>query len=420
MTRRKIAALVSAAAFLFLFSFETMAKDKKAAAPSKKEAKADKGKGKKDDGKKKDAKKKDKAVKKDKKEESTAAEEGADKKETGEEKDKKTKKGNVKKIHAEAVKFYKEGNFAQAVERFKEANEIVPNPVTLFNIARCYEKLDRLDLAYEYYAKYVETGDKTRLLDADEAIEKIEKTKVLLKVKTKPGGALVFLDGDGEALGKTPLAEEISAGGHTLHIRKDGYEEVEETVDVAFGGDASLDLELDEIEGGGEIEGEGAELRLEGEAKKSLVPISLGLGVGATVSTTDLVGSYIDASLYVTYRIKQFAVGIGIDNLFFGNSYLMAVFPVGTYTLKVWKDLSLNFAVGFGAAYLHAFDDYRQVSSGAHWDLVVHVDAKLLYKLGPVYIIGIPLCTEILVGAGSVDPAPLAQFAFLAGVGYDF
>lgn len=402
MTSRKIAVLVSAALFVFLFSFETMAQDKKAAPPAKKEAKANKGKGKKDKGEKKGAKKKDNAVK------------------DGEEKVKKPKKVDVKKVHSEAVKFYKEGNYGEAVERFKEANELVPNPVTLFNIARCYEKLYMLDMAHEYYLKYIETGDKTRLEDAHEALENIENIPVLLKVKTKPGGALVFLDFNVKELGTTPLAKEISSGEHTVTIRKDGYEELEETVYIDFGGDASLDLKLHEIEGGGGIEGEGADLRLEGEAKKSLVPISLGLGVGATVSTTNLVGSYIDASLYVTYRIKQFAVGIGIDNLFYGNSYFMTVFPVGTYTLKVWKDLSLNFAVGFGAAYLHAFDDYNQVSSGAHWDLVVHVDAKLLYKLGPVYIIGIPLCTEILVGAGSIDPAPMAQFAFLAGVGYDF
>lgn len=399
MTSRRIAALVSAAIFLFLFSFETMAKDKKEALPSKKETKTDKG------AKKDVAKKKEKAVKK----------------------EKKPKKGNIKKVHGEAVKFYKAGQYEEAVERFKEANKLVPNPVTLFNIAKCYEKLDRMDMAYEYYVKYVETGDKTRLKDADEAIERIESTKVLLKVKTKPGGASVYVDGKREPVGTTPLAEEISPGEHTVIIRKDGYKDIEEIVDIAYGGDALLDLELEEIESHGGTEGEGADLRLEGEAKKSLVPISLGLGVGVTVSTTQELGSFIDASLYVTYRIKEWSVGIGLDNLFFGDSYLLAVFPVGTYTLKVWKDLSLNFAVGFGVAYLNAFEDgYDEdgqtvvVDKGGHWDLVVHVDVKVLYNLGPVYLIAIPLCTEILVGAGSIDPSPLAQFAFLAGVGYDF
>ena len=128
MTSRKIAVLVSAALFVFLFSFETMAQDKKAAPPAKKEAKANKGKGKKDKGEKKDAKKKDNAVK------------------DGEEKVKKPKKVDVKKVHSEAVKFYKEGNYEEAVERFKEANKLIPNPVTLFNIARCYEKLYMLDM----------------------------------------------------------------------------------------------------------------------------------------------------------------------------------------------------------------------------------------------------------------------------------
>jgi hypothetical protein len=80
----------------------------------------------------------------------------------------------------------------------------------------------------------------------------------------------------------------------------------------------------------------------------------------------------------------------------------------------------MQFTVGFGAAYLHAFKRSDGTASGAHWDLVVHADARLRYKVGPILVVAIPLCTEILVGAGSIEAAPLAQFAFLAGIGYDF
>lgn len=330
----------------------------------------------------------------------------------GKEKDKEKKPG---KIRASAIKLFSDKTYGEALTLFKELYDLTKEPLDLYYTAACYEGLGELERACELYEKYLETDDKKKRKEAEKAVAELKKKiKSLLTVRTDPPGAEVFLDGGETSIGTTPLTEEIETGSHTIVIKKKGYQEVEEEVTLPPGEEKSLGVAL--------VKEAPPPPPPPPEKKKRpiKVPISLSLGLGATVSTSELVGSYIDASLLAAWRIKAFSVGLGLDNLFFTDSYLLAAFPAGSYTLKVWRDLSMQFTVGFGAAYLHAFKRSDGTASGAHWDLVVHADARLRYKVGPIMVVAIPLCTEILVGAGNIKAAPLAQFAFLAGIGYDF
>jgi hypothetical protein len=326
--------------------------------------------------------------------------------------DKEKKPG---KIRANAIKLFSEKKYGEALNLFKELYDLTKEPLDLYYTAACCEALGELERAYELYEKYLESDDKKKRKEAEETVAELKKKiKSLLTVRTDPPGAEVFLDGGETSIGTTPLTEEVETGSHSVVIKKKGYQEVDEEVTLPPGEEKSLGVAL--------VKNAPPPPPPPPEKKKRPVevPISLSLGLGATVSTSELVGSYIDASLLAAWRIREFSVGLGLDNLFFTDSYLLAAFPAGAYTLKVWRDLSMQFTVGFGAAYLHAFKRSDGTASGAHWDLVVHADARLRYKVGPIMVVAIPLCTEILVGAGSIKAAPLAQFAFLAGIGYDF
>ncbi|MFH1438884.1 MAG: hypothetical protein ABIJ56_24475, partial [Pseudomonadota bacterium] len=123
---------------------------------------------------------------------------------------------------------------------------------------------------------------------------------------------------------------------------------------------------------------------------------------------------------------RQGYVGLGIDNLIFAGSYILAAYPAGGYSVKVHKNLFLDFSAGFGFAYLYSADDGGDgegnvlIEAGSHWDLVAHADIKISYKIGSFVIQLIPVHANVLIGAGSIEPAPFAQFAFLAGIAYDF
>jgi len=338
--------------------------------------------------------------------------------------DSSSSKGDVEKIHSEAVSLYKEGKYEDALKRFEEVYSMDPNPVTLFNIGRCYEKLGKFREAYDSYKKYLESGDKNKLTDAKEAISKIEEMPVKLKIKVNPSDSEVFFDGKPVEGKDSVKIVETTGGQHTILARKNGYESQEKEILLAFGEDSELEVKLEEKEElqVSKVSGE------EGKGKKirSKVPLSIHGSVGATVSTSTTIASYIDAVIGLHYRIKDFSAGISIDNMFFSDSYILAVYPSGSYTLKLPKRFSINFSIGFGVAYLYSSeraldeDGSVLVESGHMWDLVVHADAKVRYDVGPLMVQLIPLHADIMVGAGSIEPAPLAQFAFLAGVAYDF
>ncbi len=334
----------------------------------------------------------------------------------------KKDKKKAEELHAQAVSLYKDGNYEEALKFFAMADEMEPNPVTAFNIARCYDKLEKYADAYEYYTQYVESGDTARLEDAQEAIERIENEPVRLVVEFSPKGSELFLDGEPIESDYSPAEIKVKPGQHTLFIRKDGFESVERELDIPPGGEAYVEAEL--VKGKKQSGGEGKKAGL--KKRIDLKPaFTIDIAAGATVSTSSTVTSYIGANLGVAFRIKNFGVGIGLDNMFFSDSYLLAAFVAGSYNLNVWKKLSLNFTAGFGGAYLYSSEEARDadgnilLESGNMWDLVVHADARLRYKVGPVMLQFIPLSADIFVGAGSIQPAPLAQFAFLVGVAYD-
>jgi hypothetical protein len=354
----------------------------------------------------------------------------------------KKDKEKAAQLHQMALNLYKKGMYAEAVEYFNKAYAIDEDPSTIFNIAKCYDQLYKYKEAHAYYEDYIATGDEQRLAEAKEAIERIESMAVMLKVVTDPEGATVFIDGEEVKFQKTPVIAEVSAGKHAVVVELEGHARVERTVDIPYGGEEKVDVVLEKVsekskvivveDVGAKGKKKGSEVVLEKKkekpprkAFKPRVSFGIGLAVGATVSTARQMGSFIDGTLQLDALIGRATLGVGVDNLFFMDSYLLAAYPAAGYTLKVWKDLSLHFSAGFGAAYFHAFKDagdedgHLVFEKGGYWDLVAHADVRLRYKAGPILIQVIPVCADVLIGVGSLDPPPLAQFLFLAGIAYE-
>jgi len=342
--------------------------------------------------------------------------------------------------HQMAMNLYKKGMYEEAVEYFLKAYEMDKDPSTIFNIGKCYDALYRYQDAYRYYSDYVATGDEEKLEEAKEAMAAIEKMPVMLKVVSDPEGATVTIDGEEVKFQRTPVIAEVSPGKHTVVIEKEGFARVDQAVDIPVGGEFKLEVELEKVsdtskvvvveEKGKKKKDKKAEgpVKIQKKVKTGAprkVPFGIGLAFGATVSTTRTLGSFIDGTLNLDFRIKHFTVGLGVDNFFFTDTYLLSAYPAAGYTVELPKNLSLRFSLGFGFAYLYAFKDGGSeegeilVEKGGHWDLVAHADARLRYRAGPIYIQFVPLHVNVLTGIGSLKPPPLAQFAFLAGIVYE-
>lgn len=349
---------------------------------------------------------------------------------------------------------YKKGDLETALDYYLQADAMESDPSAYFEIGACLEGLYRYQEAHTYYKKYIDAGEKTNLGKAKEAMAAIEAMPVVLKVITFPEGATVFIDGGIVTFQVTPIISEVKAGTHTILVKLDGYEDAQRLVNVPYG--ESFRVELTLTPGKATlpaVKPAAADTKAEKKAPKpkkkekkaaaakakeggaplaarsgprEAVPVSLGLAAGATVSTTRLVGSFVDASLGLSVWIKRGFAGIGVDNLIFSDSYLLAAYGAGGYSFRVWKSLSIQLSAGLGIAYLHAFRDGEDragnvvVASGGHWDLLVSGDIRLGYAIGRFTLHVVPLHASVLPGVGSVAPAPLAQFAFLVGVAYTF
>lgn len=359
-------------------------------------------------------------------------------------------KGHIKKIKEEAkqinlegVHNYKKGRYKEALSKFKQSYAIDKNKVTLYNIARCYDKMANFRQAYIHYKKYIQTGHKEKQKEAKHMAEKIESMPVLLRVISEPEGAEIYVDGEDKLAGISPTVVEVQHGRHTLLLKMKNYKQVKREIEIPIGGDAEVKVKLEAVVTEKTIPSEmvmakketgrsaetthkeakpeilPAPLKLE-EVKPAKIPLSIGAGAGVTVSTTELIGSFINASIWVYYKIKDFHAGIGVDNYFFQDSYMLAAFPSGGWMLKLPYNLSINFNAGAGAGILKVFKENQSISKDAKWDLIIHADVKLRYKIGAVFLYGIPVCIDFFTSAGNLTETPFAQFIFLLGAGFDF
>jgi outer membrane receptor protein involved in Fe transport len=160
---------------------------------------------------------------------------------------------------------YSRGQYAEALRSYFTSYRLVPNRNVLFNIARCFEALNKFNEAYRYYNDLLtedlpsdDTAEVTRSLD------RLRPKVALVRVTTTPRGAEVYVDRmDLGSRGRSPQTLALSPGRHKIMVKKDGYRPAEATVVLARGREAEQTFELTLITGGVELSGtpEGAEVR---------------------------------------------------------------------------------------------------------------------------------------------------------------
>ena len=154
------------------------------------------------------------------------------------------------------VEAQRRADYLTALERYLASNRLVPNSNVAFNIARCYELLDRHAEAFRYYSDYLtgELSAEDRTL-ATAALDRLRTRVAILRVESDPPGATIFLDRrDLGARGRTPrelavaeirLDDEESEvvglipatipavpGNHTVIVTAPGHTTVRSTTEV--------------------------------------------------------------------------------------------------------------------------------------------------------------------------------------------
>jgi len=144
----------------------------------------------------------------------------------------------AKDLFGAGQKFYKAGQYKEAIAKFEEAHAVRPHPVIFYNVAKSYEQLGENGKAMRAYRDYLrlqpDAKDKESVTDAIANLERRlkEKGQQQMLVFTDPATARIEIDG--KDLGTSPASAELTAGSHKIAVRAPGFESVERSFTMSI------------------------------------------------------------------------------------------------------------------------------------------------------------------------------------------
>jgi hypothetical protein len=152
----------------------------------------------------------------------------------------------AREFDREGVRSFRDGRFADAIRYFRAAYRLGGPSSELWNVARARERVDDPEGAASALEEYLAQRDLTPQ-DRAEAEREERALRVrpsVLTVATNPPGAVVTVDRK-QTAGPTPLSIEISAGPHTISVRREGYAVETQPLQARFGRAVIVSLDLE-------------------------------------------------------------------------------------------------------------------------------------------------------------------------------
>jgi outer membrane receptor protein involved in Fe transport len=164
---------------------------------------------------------------------------------------------------------YAKRDYERALSYYFSSNRLAQNKNVTFNLARCYERLERPVEAYRYYARYRELIGDGDDAGAAAAMKRLRPRLSFLSVSSEPSGAAVYIDRkELGAYGTTPLELALAPGTYDLLLERDGHVDAKADLGAMKAGEQrEIKARLTPLLGTLVVTGtpEGAELRLRGE-----------------------------------------------------------------------------------------------------------------------------------------------------------
>lgn len=133
-------------------------------------------------------------------------------------------------------------DWQSAIEHYLRANDLVPHPFALFNIATDYERLGKLREAANWYERYLQSaedaGDRERV---QKLLREIAARPAQVQVRSIPDGGRVTIDG--REVGATPFDGKLAGGTHRITVERDGERQVRD-VRIEYGEPVTADFTM--------------------------------------------------------------------------------------------------------------------------------------------------------------------------------
>lgn len=150
-----------------------------------------------------------------------------------------------------AAELYSKARFDEALGEFFASNRLAHNKNVVYNIARCFEQIGRLNEAFRFYSDLVpEKWSPEDRAGLEAAIEKLKPKLALLRVETEPPGADVYVDRqDLGSRGLSPRTLALPTGPATVFVELAGFRAAPRAVTLEKGREAKVVFVLDRIYG---------------------------------------------------------------------------------------------------------------------------------------------------------------------------
>ena len=148
--------------------------------------------------------------------------------------------------------YYNARSFEAALREFFLEQRVSPNPRIAYNIALCFQDLDRREEAFLYFGEYLasDDSDPERRSYAERTVESLKRRTARVLVRSEPPGAEVYVDRrEHGSYGKTPKVLAIPPGDHEVWVELDGYRVATGKIIARRGEEETLELRPQQIVG---------------------------------------------------------------------------------------------------------------------------------------------------------------------------
>jgi len=133
------------------------------------------------------------------------------------------------------------GNWQLAIQHYLRANDLVPHPNAMFNIATDYERLGKLREAAVWYQRYIDNArsapDRDRIV---RLLRELATRPATVTIRSNPTSRISI---DGKYLHESPFTGKLPGGRHRVMFEHDGQREYRD-LSLEFGEPAVLDVTL--------------------------------------------------------------------------------------------------------------------------------------------------------------------------------
>jgi hypothetical protein len=148
-------------------------------------------------------------------------------------------------LDQQGAKAYQEGRYNDAIRYFGEAYRLGGPPFELWNVAKCYLRLDQPEQAAETLERYLALANlpPDDRAEASRQLDELKRRPSTLTIASTPSGATIAIDGKTLAA-KTPASTSVGAGAHTVTLTAPDHAVYTKQVEAKYGRAIILDAPL--------------------------------------------------------------------------------------------------------------------------------------------------------------------------------